>query len=128
MTTAKMAKARTSWTKVAPVRQPMGKKRNHFMMKPVASMTTMEPPTKMALSFWPGLNLSTTLGAFHPNDLSHVISSFVHRLIRRRSRRMRAPQGPSSEMTTGTGSTTPVHTWMFSTRTRRPIVVDSPEK
>ena len=34
MTTAKMAKASTSWTNVAPVRQLTGKNRNHFKMKP----------------------------------------------------------------------------------------------
>ena len=38
-----------------------------------------------------------------PNERSHATSSRVHRLIRRRSRRICAPHGPTSEMRIGTG-------------------------
>ena len=55
-TTTKMAVARTSWTKVAPVRHETGKGPNHRRMAPVPSITTIDPATNTALSFWPGLN------------------------------------------------------------------------
>ena len=54
-----------------------GKKRNHFKMTPVASMTTMAGTVKMALSFWPGSSSSTSLGGppaqcLEPGDVPHA--------------------------------------------------------
>ena len=55
--TTSSARANQSWTKVAPVRQASGNGSNHRMIAPVASISGMQPATKMALSFWPALNL-----------------------------------------------------------------------
>ena len=97
------------------MRQLTGKCPNHCMTEPVASMTTMAPPTKMALSFWPGLNLSSTT-ELPPRFRSQWISSLVQRLKRLTSRRILAPHGPMSEITIGTGSTMPAHRWISAMR------------
>jgi hypothetical protein len=60
-------------TNVAPWRSDTEKNRNHCNIEPVTSITTITAPMKMALSFWPGLNLSASSGerprVLEPTDL-----------------------------------------------------------
>src|SRR5277367_5791242 len=102
-----MAQAKMSWTKVAPDRNDTGKNLNHCSIDPVTSITRIDAPIKIALSFWPGLYLSASSLDF-PNVRSQRISSRVQKLMRRISWRIAVPHGPIREMMIGSARERPV--------------------
>ena len=106
------AMATQSWTNVAPVRHDSGHGLYQCMIDPVASITSMAPPVKAALSFWPALNLPcfrpVTRSGRQPRRCSHIRSSGIQRFSRRRSARSRWPQRrPTMPSSSGNGSSKP---------------------
>ena len=63
------------------------------VLAPVSSITAIAPTVKAALSFWPGLNLSSLTNGSRPNERIQRRSSSSHRFRRRTS--ARRPGGPT---------------------------------
>ena len=58
ITAIQMPNANQSCTNVAPVRQSSGNGSNHFMIDPVASITTAAPPRKVGVELLAGVELA----------------------------------------------------------------------
>ena len=124
ITATQMPSANQSCTNVAPVRQSSGNGSNHFMIAPVASITTPAPAMNAALSFWPGLNLpSRTVAALRRRNQRRVVAGPA--VERDRGRRAGACRGARRRASSsGTGKREPgVHVHVAH-QSRLPTRVD----